>query len=552
MTPNSELSRFSRSLLLTLGMFAVFAITFAFYVRSEKQIDRAHESRFLSYVLADELRQSSDDLTRMVRSYVATGEALYKQHYQEILAIRDGKKPRPVQYETIYWDLVLGDDRRPRQDGTAIALLELMRQAGFTEAEFAKLAQAKANSDKLTQSEFAAMALIESTQPATEANRLKATRMLNDAAYHQAKADIMRPISEFYQMVDQRTLESVQTAENAATLVRAVLIALGLLLVFALWNAYRFLNDILGCSLDELQRHIARLGSSDWSSPIPVPKRKGNSVLAWLSEMQISLARIDAERRQAEAEVHRLNAELEQRVAQRTAQLETAIYDLENFNYSTSHDLRIPLRAIDGFSKILLTEHASMLDDEGRRLLNVVRDSTKRMSQYIDDMLAFSRTGRTILSPEKIDMESLAREVVAELQPAMTGRKYMLDIHSLPPAIADRVMMRQVLLNLLSNAIKFSRPKDAPRIQVGAAIADNEIIYHVKDNGVGFDMRYADKLFGVFQRLHSVSEFEGNGIGLAIVKRIVNRHGGRVWAEGRIDEGATVYFSLPIKENDHG
>lgn len=550
MFSNNELSRFSRSLLLTIGMFVVFVIAFAVYVRSEKQIDRANESRFQSYILADELRQSSDDLTRMVRSYVATGDVIYKKHYQEILDIRDGKKPRPVEYENIYWDLVLGDDQRPRPDGSAVALLELMRQAGFTEAEFSRLRQAKANSDALTKAEFAAIALIESSSPATEANRLEATRMLNDASYHQAKAGIMRPIGEFYQMADQRTLKAVHDANSAATLVRTMLIALGLLLVFSLWSAYRALHAILGCSVDELQGRIARLGSGELTSPIPVPGDKRNSVLAWLSETQINLARIDAERKQAETELFQLNAELEQRVSQRTAELETAIYDLENFNYSASHDLRIPLRAIDGFSKILLDEHAGQLDDEAKRLLNIVRNNTVRMSQYIDDMLTFSRTGRKALTHEEVDMGGLVREVMEELRPDESVIE--LEIRSLPRAVADRAMMRQVFVCLLSNAVKFSSTRTPPRIEVGAFIEGGEIIYYVKDNGVGFDMRYVGKLFGVFERLHSVTEFEGNGIGLAIFKRIVSRHGGRVWAEGRVDAGATVYFALPIKEVDHG
>jgi signal transduction histidine kinase len=552
MSSNNQLSRFSRSLLLTVGMFLVFVLAFVIYVRAERQIDRANETRYQSYVLADELRQSSDDLTRMVRTYVATGDTIYKKRYQEILDIRDGNKPRPVKYEDIYWDLVLADDQRPRPDGQAVALLEQMRQAGFTAAEFAKVAQAKANSDTLTKTEFVAMVLIESTVPITEANRLKATRMLNDASYHQAKAGIMRPISEFYQMMEQRTLKAVRDAESVATLVRVILIALGLLLAFSLWNAYRALHATLGCSVDELQERIARLGSGDFSSPVPVPRHMENSVLAWVSETQISLARINAERKQAEAALFQLNAELEQRVAQRTAELETALYDLENFNYSASHDLRIPLRAIDGFARILLDEYSQKLDDEGKRLLNVVRDNSRKMAQFIDDMLAFSRTGRMAMTLAEINMDDLVHEVAEELKSAAAGHEFNLEINKLPPAFADRPMLRQLFFNLLSNAIKFSRPKDAPRIEVGASIQGDETIFYVKDNGVGFDMQYAGKLFGVFQRLHSVTEFEGTGIGLAIVKRIITRHGGRVWAEGKVNEGATVYFALPTKEAAHG
>lgn len=304
--PKVALSRFSRSLLLMLGMFVVFIIVFAIYVRAEKQIDRANELRQHSYLLADELRQSSDDLTRMVRTYVATGDRVYKQHYQEILDIRDGRRARPERYEDIYWDLVMADDQRPCPDGQAVALLELMRRAGFTDAEFAKMAQAKANSDELTKPEFAAMALIESSSPATAANRIRATRMLYDAAYHRAKADIMRPISEFSRMMDQRTLRAVHDAENMATSVRVILMATGLLLIFTLSRAYRALNSTLGCSVDELQAQIARLGSGDLSSPIPVAQGMEDSVLGWLSTTRTNLARIDARRRNAEDNVRQL------------------------------------------------------------------------------------------------------------------------------------------------------------------------------------------------------------------------------------------------------
>ncbi len=249
--------------------------------------------------------------------------------------------------------------------------------------------------------------------------------------------------------------------------------------------------------------------------------------------------------RQAEAAISRLNAELEQRVAQRTAELETAIFDLENFNYSASHDLRIPLRAVDGFSRILLDEYAPQLDEEGRRLLNVVRDNSKKMAQLIDDMLAFSRTGRMTVTPSEINMEELVHEVMEELKPATAERDLKLVIGTLPSIFADRHMMRRVMVNLLSNAIKFTRHQATALIEVGAKTEGTETVFYVKDNGAGFDMKYADKLFGVFQRLHGVAEFEGPGIGLAVVKRIVAKHGGRVWAEGKVNEGATFYFAIP-------
>ena len=214
--------------------FFVLTIIVATYLYSEYQADHANTLRLQSILLADELRQSSDDLTRMVRTYVATGDTLYKQHYQEILDIRNGKLPRPIKYENIYWDLVLEDDRRPRQNSEADPLLKRMQRVGFSKTEFAKLEQAKTNSDILVNTENAAMALIESTDPINDANRLKAIQMLNDPDYHQAKASIMRPINEFYQLMEQRTQAVVQQSNRTATILRMVFIAFTVIWVITL------------------------------------------------------------------------------------------------------------------------------------------------------------------------------------------------------------------------------------------------------------------------------------------------------------------------------
>ena len=255
------------------------------------------------------------------------------------------------------------------------------------------------------------------------------------------------------------------------------------------------------------------------------------------------------EAKRVKEEIYRLNTELEQRVVERTARLEAANKDMESFSYSISHDLRAPLRAINGFSKILQEDYVGRLDDEGRRLLHVVSDNAQKMGELIDDILAFSRAGRNEIARSAINMKKLVAGVWEELKPEMAGRDVHLDIGDLPPAEGDPAMMHQVVFNLLSNAVKFTQQRSDARIEVGGQAGEQEAVYHVKDNGVGFDMQYADKLFGVFQRLHGVDEFEGTGIGLAIVKRIVAKHGGRVWAEGRVGEGATIYFALPIGKN---
>ena len=236
-------------------------------------------------------------------------------------------------------------------------------------------------------------------------------------------------------------------------------------------------------------------------------------------------------------------------LAERTAQLQAANRELESFSYSVSHDLRSPLRAVDGFCRILTEDYESRLDDEGRRLLGVVRDNSRKMGELIDDLLEFSRLGRKALSIAEIDMTRLAREAFGGVV-LSTMDAPGLGLKPLPPARGDAVLVKQVWVNLLGNAVKFSRRREDPLIEVSGRENGTEIVYCVKDNGAGFDMRYYDKLFGVFQRLHSADEFDGTGVGLAIVQRVVARHGGRVWAEGKVGDGATFYFSLPKERRD--
>jgi PAS domain S-box-containing protein len=251
-------------------------------------------------------------------------------------------------------------------------------------------------------------------------------------------------------------------------------------------------------------------------------------------------------RKNAELQIKRLNEELERRVIQRTELLEAANKELEAFSYSVSHDLRAPLRSVHGFTKILLEDYESKLDDEGKRICGIISSSATQMGELIDDLLSFSRIGRSRLNPSLIDMKKMVMVIFEGMTSPTERERIQLDIGKLQKAFGDVTLFGQVWSNLISNAIKYTSKSDISVIKIGSKVDRDMITYFIKDNGVGFDMQYAHKLFGVFQRLHSDLEFEGNGVGLAIVQRIVLKHGGKVWAEGKVGKGATFYFSLPV------
>lgn len=242
-------------------------------------------------------------------------------------------------------------------------------------------------------------------------------------------------------------------------------------------------------------------------------------------------------------------SELNNALRQKNDDLLAANADLEAFCHSVSHDLRMPLRHIHSYISILEASAASKLNAEERRHVTTVQKAALRMTRLIDDLLAFSRIGRAAMHRQRIRMAELIDETFQDLAPDLTNRRIDWERHAIPDTVGDPQLLKQVWVNLLANAVKYTRPRDPAKIEIGAEEADNEIIYYVKDNGVGFNMQYADRLFGVFQRLHTDKDFEGTGVGLANVRRIVQRHGGRTWAEGAEGRGATVYFSLPVAGN---
>jgi signal transduction histidine kinase len=353
-------------------------------------------------------------------------------------------------------------------------------------------------------------------------------------------------IADASRLAEEAHTEATETQRVASNLTVILMIVLAI----AITTSSLIIARSISKPLTRLADYSRRVGEGEYTADIEIKGK--DEVASVASDVKSMVGQLRKHREHLEELVEERTSDLKAR----TTELEwantevTAINkELEAFAYSVSHDLRAPLRAIDGFSQILVEDYGDKLDENGQHQLDVIQGSARQMGQLIDDLLAFSRLGRKGMSMSEIDMGVLAQEVFEQLHLGTPGRAVKLKVDTLPPADGDRAMIREVLVNFLSNAMKFTRPGKAPVIEVTGTVDENENVYSVKDKGVGFDMKYGDKLFQVFQRLHSAEEYEGTGIGLALVQRIIHRHGGRVWAKGKVNKGATFYFTLPGKSD---
>ena len=505
-----ELKKLFRILLqvqVVLALVVVLLIAAMFV--NQRRINQSRERQFQADELADELRQSSDDLTRMARSYVASGNPEFEHEYWTVLGIRDGKLPRPVEYDQIYWDFVSATGQKPCPDGPPIAFRELLIKNGVTAAEFQKLDEAQQYSDALVATERIAMNAVKGLfadaagnfTVQKEPDRAWALQLLFDEAYHQTKAKIMRPIAEFDVLLEARTAGVAALYRQRAVYLLSAASALICLLL-----------AIFGLSFVLVERQID------------------------------CRERAEAARRTSEERLAEANATLERAVQQRTATLNDLVNDLEHFSYSIVHEMRAPLRAMRGFAELVLAQFGAnpQLD---RDYLKRIVDSAKQMDDLIKDTLIYSGTLRAEMPLGPVEPAALLQEMVATY-PKFRAAVADISIDGpLPPVLANRAGLAQCFSNLLRNAIQFTPAGVRPQVRISAETRGDWVRLWIADNGIGIAPEFQTRMFQVFER--TSRDAAGTGIGLALVHKIVAHMHGRVGVESELGHGSRFWIELP-------
>lgn len=522
--------------LSTVAVLSALFFSFSLYVYTEKQIDHANQIRHISYQLADQMRQSSDDQTRMARSYVVTADPRYKKYHQAILDIRDGKIPRPNGYFQAYWDIVLANSHAHSHahlssNGKTIALLELMRQSGFTQNEMRHLSEAKANIDQLTALEFEAINQIKPGGVNANTEQMNVLLMLHDAHYHQVKEKIMNPINAFYGQMNKRTIAGIQEAERIAFIFRLLFLVAAIWTAYMLWRAYMDMHTKLGASVNEVQAHLRRIGRGDLSANISVAPNMEHSIINGLAEMQTQLRAFNIERQELEGAredaLNRLHKIAEQETRHRLEQ--------SKFITMLTHELKNPLAAIKLAVSSLSDKQCTNIDCIS---LGHIGFAASDMDAIINCCIQADKIDQGGLQPNltKFLLLPYVNDIVTALHAFNR-----LDVN-IPVSLSissDTMMLRLIISNLLENALKYSPPKSRVIVEATLKSAENGqsgVLIRVCNEIGKVGRPDAARVFERYYRSSAAQRQSGTGLGLWLVKSIISHLGGQVEYVSRDDQ----------------